>query len=137
MADTLNQDQIAKYAARLQGQRLLPVLQEWQIKRAICRLAADGSTHALDAIKRGVEKGVLSKPPYSALLEFVLVRSVSPANTQRVRAHLRPPELIKQPETPPRPQRDWSSGVGMAAPAQPPVKAEPESFSTTNYSGSS
>ena len=62
MAGILSQAQIAKYAARLQGQRLLLVLQEWQIKRAICRLAADGSIHALDAIKRGVEKGVLRRP---------------------------------------------------------------------------
>jgi hypothetical protein len=130
----LNPAEIEKYAARLHGQRLLPVLREWQLKRAIRRLATDGTRPALDALKRGVEKGLLGKPPYSALLEFVLAGSVAPADAKRVRAHLRPPEPIKQPEPSPRPrpQRDWSSGVGMGTPAPPPVKAEPQRFSTTN-----
>jgi hypothetical protein len=136
MEGRLSQPHIAKYAARLQGQRLLPVLQEWQIKRAIVRLASDGSRPSLDAIKQGVEKGLLGKPPYSALLEFVLAGSVAPADAKRVRAHLRHPEPIKktepQPQPQPRPQRDWSSGVVMGTKAPPPVKAEPESFSTTN-----
>jgi hypothetical protein len=130
----LNPAEIEKYAARLQGQQLLPVLREWQLKRVIRRLATDGTRPALDALKRGVEKGLLGKPPYSALLEFVLAGSVAPADAKRVRAHLRPPEPIKQPEPSPRPrpQRDWSSGVGMGTPAPPPVKAEPQRFSTTN-----
>lgn len=125
MVDILSSAQIEKYAARLQGQKLLPVLREWQLKRAIRLLAIDGTQPSLDAIKRGVEKGLLRTSAGQDLLESVLGQAVVPLAAKRVRAHLKPPEPVKPAPSPP--QGNWSSGVGRAAVAQPEPEPAPKS----------
>jgi hypothetical protein len=68
----LSPSQLAKYASRLQGQRLFLFFREWQIKRAIRKLLQDGSAKALKALEEGSKTGLLARPPYQGLLTNTL-----------------------------------------------------------------
>ena len=129
MGETLSCAQIEKYAARLMGQRLLPVFIEWQLKRAIRRLATDGTKQSLDALKKGADKGLLSRAPYKGLLDAVLDQTVGAHGATRVRAHLKPPEPVKPQAavTPPKPLP--ASRIGRSSPAIPQAttRVEPKS----------
>ena len=133
MGKSLNAALIAKYAARLQGKRLLPVLRPWQLRRAISLLAADGSQASLDAIKHGLHTGLLGKPPYLALLETILSADISPADAERVRSYLQDSQLARQVET--RPYSESLSNPSSAAPKQPLSQTRHNSYSKTEILG--
>lgn len=88
MSSSLNSAQIARYAARLQGQRLLPLLRGWQIRRAIRRLSLDGGPPALAALKDSADRGLLREERYRSLLEMVLFLEVDQPQAERIRALL-------------------------------------------------
>lgn len=89
MTKALSSDQIARYGARLQGLRLLPILRDWQIRRAIRRLARDGSPAAMTALKAGTESGLLRQTQYRKRLEIALILDADQSRAERVRAFLR------------------------------------------------
>jgi len=88
VSSSLNSAQIARYAARLQGQRLLPLLRGWQIRRAIRRLSLDGGPPALAALKDSADRGLLREERYRSLLEMVLFLEVDQPQAERIRALL-------------------------------------------------
>jgi hypothetical protein len=89
LSGALSSAQIARYAARLQGQRLLPLLRGWQIRRAIRRLTLDGGPPALAALKESADKGLLREERYRKLLEVVLILDVDQPQAEDIRAWLR------------------------------------------------
>ncbi len=88
MSGALTPGQIARYGARLQGQRLLPLLRGWQIRRAMRRLARDGGAPALAALKAGADSGLLREERYRKLLEVVLILDVDQREAERIRSWL-------------------------------------------------
>lgn len=125
----LSVSQITKYAGRLQGKRLLPFLREWQIKRAIRRLANDGSTRSLDAIKQSMKVVVLGLPPLSELVGDVLDHSVDQEVARRVWRHLAPQKPSQQ-ENQPRgvDSQNRESRKPLAQPLPPPPPPPPQSL---------
>lgn len=119
MSDTLNSAQIARYAARLQGQRLLPLLRGWQIRRAIRRLSLDGGPPALAALKDSADRGLLREERYRTLLEMVLILEVDQPQAERIRALLweTPAEepTSAQEELPPSSPREAGADPGITA----------------------
>lgn len=128
MGECLSFAQIDKYAARLMGQRLLPVLKRWQLKRAIKRLAVDGRKPSLDALKDGATKGVLSRAPYQGLLDSVLDQAVEGPAASRVRAHIKTPEPVRpQAEvTSPKPVSAARIARSIPSTSQATTQVEPE-----------
>jgi len=124
--EVLSQAQITRYAARLQGVRLLPILREWQIRRAVRRLARDASSSALDALRAGVDTGLLREKRYRNHLDVALILDADQSRAERIRAFFRVgnPEATTPSPEPAAAEQDRAIAIGSEGeePQQPSSK---------------